>query len=151
MDCVFRLNGNYRRPVISLDKYGGILALVDTGARFPVWTLSEKALVEIGGRKENRSVCYGGFGGKTLGELYLIDLWLHSGDILLKDLPIVVNDKVNIRCPVILSATCFEGTIYEVDTINKYFRVSTNDTGTYVKKFSYDIINGGDLDVFGQD
>lgn len=67
------LNKDFQRPIIYLSNWHGLNALLDTGALFPVWTASETILLSLGGVLQQKDVVFGGFGGKTQGNLYQLD------------------------------------------------------------------------------
>ncbi len=43
------LNDEMQRPVVYLENWHGLNALLDTGAIFPIWTVDEGILIELGG------------------------------------------------------------------------------------------------------
>jgi len=73
MQLVISLNQSARRPIARLNWFPGCLALIDTGALFPVWTKSESLLVKLGGKLQKSNVSFSGFGGKTYGHLYRLN------------------------------------------------------------------------------
>lgn len=119
------LDQSARRPIARLDWFPGCLALIDTGALFPVWTKSETLLEKLGGKLQKNNVSFSGFGGKTYGHLYRINFNLNGLQYI--DMPIVVKPMENLNCHIILSATMFENMIYTIDTINKHLNIDTMD------------------------
>lgn len=119
------LNQTARRPIARLNWFPGCLALIDTGALFPVWTKSENLLVKLGGKPQKRNVSFSGFGGKTYGHLYRVNFNLNGLQYI--DMPIVVKPMEDLNCHIIISATMFENMIYTIDTINKHLSIDTMD------------------------
>ena len=68
----FTLNMNikYQRPIVELKTWHNFEALLDTGAFFPVWTADETILEMLGGTFLRKDITFGGFGGRTKGNLY---------------------------------------------------------------------------------
>ena len=151
MEAVFPLDRNFRRPVVSISSLNNIRALIDTGARVSVWTFSEKELEEIGGVKQNRKISFGGFGGQTVGELYTLDLWMAKDRLFFKDVPLIVNNVVQIRCPLILSALCFDKIVYEIDPINDFMKLSAPENQPVIRRFSYTVSGSGAIEMFAQE
>ena len=57
-DIFLSLNEFADRPIIKLNEHRGIKALLDTGARFPVWTASIPLLEANGGKLFKQNVEY---------------------------------------------------------------------------------------------
>ena len=143
----YKLDVHFQRPVISIPNLNDMRVMIDCGALFSVWTLSERQLVEIGGIDQNHIVPFGGFGGKTQGNLYTLDLWLSEKSLLLKNLPIVVDNSISLNCPLILSTTSFESFEYKVNTRTKTFGIKTFDNQV-VKLLAYRIKDNGSITVY---
>lgn len=123
---VFPLERHFQRPVIKLGEYGGLMALIVTGARFPVWTSSHRLIEKIGGRNQGIKVKFGGFGGQTTGDLYRIDLKV--GKIIYDNMPIVVEDNPPQRpFQIVLSAANLDGLVYHIDMINRNMWTELSD------------------------
>ena len=60
------------RPVFDLPEHTGLTALLDTGARFPVWTASVKVLLALDAKLVKKDVEYSGVGGTAKGDIYRI-------------------------------------------------------------------------------
>lgn len=64
-----KLKEGNQRPSFIIDK--GIMAMLDTGALYPVWTKSEELLVKLLNAKLVKAkVPVSGFGGTTEGNAY---------------------------------------------------------------------------------
>ncbi|MBQ9438032.1 MAG: hypothetical protein IJU50_06830 [Lachnospiraceae bacterium] len=116
------LDGNFDRPVIEMKNMSGILALIDTGARFPVWLSDVESLEALGGKLYRRGVSYSGIGGETKGDIYkLPSLIIGDGthNMIYPEFPIVTNsDLDDAPFQMILSATMLHNMEY---TINDKF------------------------------
>ena len=90
------LNKDFQRPIIYLSNWHGLNALLDTGALFPVWTASETVLLSLGGVLQQKDVVFGGFGGKTQGNLYQLDQ-VTIGKLIFQKMAIIsCNDLKNV-------------------------------------------------------
>lgn len=119
-----RLDSTRQRPVVILKN--GLTALFDTGAYIPVWTDDEDILIsELGAVFVRKNVPLSGFGGLTVGNLYKVNLDI--GGILYPNMHIIANNEINATFNLILSATMFEGLIYQVDTINHMLNIEVPD------------------------
>ena len=127
-ECVFPLEFSAGRPLIALEHFHNLLALIDTGASIPVWAAEEGLLTEFfHPRLVRENVAYSGFGGATEGNLYRIDFKL--GDICYPDLPIVTGRGFELApFDMIISATMLEGFLYQIDTVKKNMLIQGEDT-----------------------
>lgn len=106
------LDATQQRPVVVLKN---LTALLDTGAYIPVWTDDEEILVsDLGAKLVKKDVPFSGFGGTTYGNLYQVTL--EVGDLIFPNMHIVANNELNTSYNLILSATMFDGLIYEINT-----------------------------------
>lgn len=122
MEMIYRLEDKTNRPIIKLDMiFSGCTALLDTGAIIPVWTKDVKLLQRLGGTLVKRNVGFAGFGGKTKGDLYNMNLILDK--IVFPKLPIIVHNDDSIPGYFLFSATMFKSMIYTIDDITKQFIV----------------------------
>lgn len=126
-----KLRKGYDKPIIQFENFFGISALLDTGADFPVWIDDEKKLKEIGGVLVGSNIPFGGFGGRTTGNLYRIN-YFQLGDLIFPRMPIVAK-KLDIPCQMILSAPMFNGLIYEIDNVNYKLNVTIPDGKSIVQ------------------
>ena len=106
------LDATQQRPVVVLKN---LTALLDTGAYILVWTDDEEILVsDLGAKLVKKDVPFSGFGGTTYGNLYQVTL--EVGDLIFPNMHIVANNELNTSYNLILSATMFDGLIYEINT-----------------------------------
>lgn len=113
-----------QRPIVVLKNWHGILALLDTGAVFPVWTKNESILTELGGTYQKGDIWFSGFGGATKGNLFILPS-LTVGDLIFSNIPVIASkDLENLPFQLILSATMFSGLIYEIDDYNHRLNVT---------------------------
>lgn len=112
------LDKNADRPIVYLPMYKKLTALIDTGARFPVWTASVKSLMALGGKPIKNNISYSGIGGETKGDIYRIpNLVIGDGvnDLFFPELPIVTNSEfADAPFELILSATMFHNLEYTI-------------------------------------
>lgn len=129
----------YQRPITKID---GIDALIDTGAIIPTFSMPAPAVESLyGARKILDSANISGFGGNCHGKVYEMDSFA-VGDMKFEPFQFFVPDKNEIKQPILLSATMFYGTDYDIDTINNKFTVSVNDEKNLVKSFKIKDLNG---------
>ena len=103
---ILNISKEVDRPLIELnDIFEGCTALLDTGALIPIWTKSEKLLVELGATLIKKKVSFNGFGGDAVGSLYRLDFRL--GDYYYPNMPIVATVDDTIPGYFLLSATMF--------------------------------------------
>ena len=119
------------RPIVQLDSVLKFPAMLDTGARFPVWNYDEEILQAIGGEKIRENVSFGGFGGMTQGTLYRIKS-LRVGELIFPHLPVVAA-KLDVPCYMLLSATMFDRLIYEIDKFHHKLNITIPDTESSVR------------------
>lgn len=118
------LDENHQRPVVMLNN--GLTALLDTRAYIPIWTDDEDIIVsKMGGKMVQKDVPIAGFGGLTCGNMYKVTL--DVGGIVYPDLHIVVNNELNVSFNMILSATMFDGLMYQIDTVNHVLNIDIPD------------------------
>ena len=72
-----------------------------------------------------RDVSFGGFGGKTQGNLYRVTFKLNN--IIYVDMPIIAKEMNDLSCHMIISATMFEKMIYTIDDIDKKLEIRIPD------------------------
>lgn len=107
-------------------------ALLDTGAYIPIWTDEEDILVSVlGGKLIKKDVPFTGFGGTACGNLY--QLTLEIGNLVFPNMHIVANSELNTSYNLILSATMFDGLVYEIDTKTHRLNVSIPDDEMLVR------------------
>ena len=107
--------------------------MFDTGAYIPVWTDDEDILIsELGAVLVKGNVPLSGFGGSTFGNLYQVNL--EVGGILYPSMHMIANNEINATFNLILSATMFEGLIYQIDTVNHVLNVEIPDWESNIRK-----------------
>lgn len=110
----------------------GLTALVDTGAYIPVWTEDEDILVSLlGAELVRKNVQISDFGGVAYGNLYKVNMDI--GGILYPSMHIVANNEIDASFNLILSATMFDGLIYQVDTVRHVLNIDVPDTESTVR------------------
>lgn len=134
-----RLDRKHRRPVVVLKN--GLTALLDTGAYIPVWTDDEEILVSgLGAKFVRNNVPLSGFGGTSYGNLYKVNM--DVGGILYPDMHIIANNDIEAAFNFILSATMFDGLIYQIDTVNHIFNVDVPDKESIVRNLKVENRDG---------
>ena len=117
-------------PVIILDSFHNATALIDTGAKIPVWLEDEKDIQAAGGILKQSNIRIKGLSQKvSTGNLYTLSNF-QIGKIIYTKLDIVVLPDKNTTYNILLSATMFRGMIYEIDDINHRFNVNVPDSDT---------------------
>ena len=110
LDCDRR----FSRPVVAVDSlFPGCMALIDTGALFPVWTAPEESLLDLGvslDTKLSRGKI-SGIGGSAYGNIYRITFDLNGVNYI--DLPIIAIRHEKSPFHLLLPSTIFSG--MEVD------------------------------------
>lgn len=125
-----KLDKKHQRPVVALKN--GLTALVDTGAYIPVWTDDEDILVSfLWAELIRKRVQMSGFGGTAYGNLYKVNIDI--GGILYPGMHIIANNDIDASFNLILSATMFDGLIYQVDTVNHILNIDVPDTESTVR------------------
>ena len=114
------LDSAYQRPVVTLDSFYGLDAMIDTGAVYPVWMNGEESLRKLGAAEVMDSIEFGGLGGMTKGALYEIPLF-QLGDLIYPRMRIIAH-RSSFPVPILLPATMFNDLIYEID--NKHHRLN---------------------------
>lgn len=125
-----KLDKTRQRPVVILKN--GLTALFDTGAYIPVWTDDEDILVsDLNAVLVKKNMPLSGFGGSTVGNLYEVSLDI--GGIFYPSMHIIANNEINATFNLILSATMFEGLIYQIDTVNHMLNIEIPDWESNVR------------------
>lgn len=125
----FRLSESSVRPVLILDDlFEGCEALLDTGAAIPVWTGDLEMLLLLGAVSMDKQVEFAGFGGKTKGDLYRINLKL--GDLIFPDMPILYHRDDLIPGYFLLPGTMFSRIVLNINIHNKFIEMNAIDNQT---------------------
>lgn len=136
------LNKDFQRPIIYLSNWHGLNALLDTGALFPVWTAPETILPSLGGVLIQKNVVFGGFGGKTHGNLYQLKE-VAIGKLIFPEMAVIsCNAFENVPYHILLSATMFQHLRYEIDDENHKFNVMIPDRESCVRNLKIQDKNG---------
>jgi hypothetical protein len=119
----------------------GLTSLLDTGAFIPVWTASEKLLTQrLNAQALNRKVPITGFGGVTYGNAYNVTLYI--GALVFPNMPIVANSELNTPFPLILSATMFDGLIYEINTKTHRLNITVPNDESNIRNLKVEDAHG---------
>ena len=136
------------RPILKIENFFNIYAMLDTGAVIPVWIKNETFLKTIGGEIIAYNQPFGGFGGEARGTLYRIPVF-RLGDLIYPELPVIAS-SIDLPCNMLISATMFGGLIYEIDDYHHKFNVTIPDVKSYVRKLEVKD-SGGKLHVLCSD
>lgn len=134
------LQRDRQRPTVYLGHMADSYAMIDTGALFPVWCGDEDILVALGAVPVAYDKSFGGFGGTAKGTIYRIPIF-QFGELIYPELPLVAS-PVALPCQMLLSATMFDGLIYEIDAHNKKLNVTIPDRESYVRRLVIEDRNG---------
>lgn len=134
-----KLDKKSQRPVVVLKN--GLTALLDTGAYIPVWTDDEDILISFLGAEFIRNhVQMSGFGGVTYGNLYKVNI--DVGGILYPNMHIIANNSIDATFNFILSATMFDGLLYQIDTVHHVLNIDVPDTESIVRNLRIESRDG---------
>ena len=134
------LSTMFQRPVIQLIKFHGLLAMIDTGAKVPVWMNDENKLQELGAVKKKDVVPLGGIGGMVKGVLYEIPVF-QLGDLIYPCMRIIAH-RSNFPVPVLLPATMFNNLIYEINNKTHRLNITVPDDESYIRNLTIKDENG---------
>ena len=136
-DIYLSLNEFVDRPVVKLPEHKGLKALLDTGARFPVWTASTALLKAHGGKLFKKNVSYSGIGGETIGDIYRIPgliIGKGTNSLIFPELPVVTNTEfAEAAFELILSATMFHDIDYTVSNKRHSLIIHLEDNDSDVR------------------
>ena len=135
----------YQHPVVRLNKFHNIYAMIDTGAVYPVWMNGEERLQRLGAIKKKASVPFGGLGGMTSGALYKIPIF-QLGGLLYPDMGIIAH-RSNFPVPLLLPATMFNNLIYEINNMTHRLNITVPDNESISRNLTIKD-EGGHLRVF---
>ncbi len=113
MKTVLKLDEASQRPLIHTNQFPGCMALLDTGATFPMWTDSEEALKALGGKLVKDNVFFSGFGGLVSAKIY--ELTVQLGDLIYPHMHLLFSQDDAIPGHLLLSATMFCNMYYAID------------------------------------
>ena len=136
------LSKDMQRPVVILKNWNNFRALLDTGAYLPIWTDDEKLLAHLGGVCKKREVPFGGFGGETKGNLYVLPS-VSVGELIFPSMHIIAcNDLKETPFQMILSATMFDGLIYEINTKEHKLNITVPNDESHIRNLRIEDSNG---------
>ncbi len=134
-----KLDKKSQRPVVVLKN--GLTALLDTGAYIPVWTDDEDILISfLEAEFIRNNVQMSGFGGVTYGNLYKVNI--DVGGILYPNMHIIANNSIDATFNFILSATMFDGLLYQIDTVHHVLNIDVPDTESIVRNLRIESRDG---------
>lgn len=128
------------RPIVPLYNWHRMDAMIDTGAKFPVWTADESILQDLGARVILNEVKFGGFGGYTVSKVYELPVF-QIGDLIYPRLNIIAC-PMEVPCHIIVSATMLKNLCYEVDDINHKLNVTIPDSQSNIRHLTVSNQNG---------
>ena len=146
------------RPIVLLNNWNKIRALLDTGSFLPVWTADENLLTHLGGVCIKKDVPFGGFGGTTKGNLYKLSN-IVIGDLIFPNIHIIACKDLNfVPFQLILSATMFRNLIYEIDDKHHKLNVTIPDNESTVRNLiiqsndgKIKVLCGSDADISNEE
>ena len=149
------LDSDADRPIFELHEHAGIYALLDTGARFPVWTASVKALLALGAKLVKKDVEYSGVGGTAKGDIYRIPILIigsKTNALTFPQLPVITSKDFN-DAPfgLILSNTMFRHLEFTVNDKTHSLIIRVPDDETDVRNAIVNLDNGFQVLFTGAD
>lgn len=121
----------FDRPIALLDNWHRVNAMIDSGARFPVWVAEEELLLDLGAKLKMENVYFGGFGGSTQGRLYELP-YFKLGDLVYPCLNIIAC-PIDAPCEIVISATMFAHLGCLIDYENHALTVTIPDNQSTVR------------------
>lgn len=134
------LDSAYQRPVVTLDNFYGLDAMLDTGAVYPVWMNGVESLCKLGAIKVIDSIEFGGLGGMTKGALYEIPSF-QLGDLIYPHMKIIAH-RSHFPVPILLPATMFNNLIYEIDNKHHCLNITVPDDESIIRNLTIKDENG---------
>jgi len=139
------LDQTYQRPVVTLENFWDLDAMIDTGAVCPVWMNGEGNLRKLGAEKKQSVIPFGGLGGMTRGALYEIPVF-QLGDLIYPRMSIIAH-RSNFPVPLLLPATMFNNLIYEINNKTHRLNITVPDNESISRNLTIKD-EGGHLRVF---
>lgn len=139
------LDQTYQRPVVTLEHFYSLDAMIDTGAVFPVWMNGEESLCKLGAVRKKASVDFGGLGGMTKGALYEIPIF-QLGELIYPHMGVIAH-RSNFPVPILLPATMFNNLIYEINNKAHRLNITVPDEESNIRNLKI-IDTNGHLHVF---
>ena len=154
-DVFLTLDQYADRPVFDLPEHKDLTALLDTGARFPVWTASTKLLEAHGGKLFKKNVPYSGIGGETVGDVYKIPTLIigsRTNALIFPELPVVTNTEFSDAAfELILSSTMFHDIDYTVSNKRHSLIIHLEDADSDVRNAIVKLDDGFEVLFAGAD
>ena len=122
---------NDPRPIVHIENFFEIDAMLDTGAAIPVWVEEESYLQAVGGVKIREKFSFSGFGGNVKGTLYRIPAF-KLGEITFPHLPIVA---ARMNAP-------FYMLLYEIDDFHHKLNITVPDGEPTTRNIAVREVNG---------
>ena len=135
-----KLYPEYQRPVVKLEQFHNLKAMIDTGAVYPVWMSGEERLRRLGAVQKKDSVPFGGLGGMTRGALYEIPA-LQLGDLIYPRMSIIAH-RSSFPVPLLLPATMFNNLIYEINNKTHRLNITVPDDESISRNLTIKDENG---------
>jgi len=136
-EFVLRLSEDYKKPTINIDE---MVVLIDTGADVPTFMLTEKQLKDVYNAKLFKSVDdkgeplkIGGFGGKCTGKIYELEMF-KLGELIFPNMRVFVPDNGIKGIDIVISASMFDGLMYDIDTINHTLTVHVPEKEQLIRR-----------------
>lgn len=140
IQMTMELDSTYQRPVVKLDKFHSLDAMIDTGAIYPVWMNGEERLRRLGTTKVKDEIEFGGLGGMTKGALYEIPVF-QLGGLIYPHMRIIAH-RSNFPVPLLLPATMFNNLIYEIDNKAHRLNITVPDDESHIRNLTIKDENG---------
>ena len=141
-EFTIRLSKKHQRPVLKVEAFDDMYALLDTGAIFPVWVEDEEILKNYYNAKLIiKGIKFSGFGGYTVGNVYKLECF-KFGKLIYPGFHIVTSRENRYPFSMILSATMFRNLIYTIDDKNHILTVKIPDDESSVRNLIIKDSNG---------
>ena len=131
---------SFDRPFVPLDKWHGLTAMIDSGARFPVWVADESLLVDLGAKIKMENAPFGGFGGRASGRLYELPHF-QMGDLIYPGLNVIAC-PLNVPCEIIVSSTMLKHMRCTIDFEDYDLTITIPDNQSNVRNVTIEDKNG---------
>lgn len=139
-------NKNADRPIVYLQQHGNLRALLDSGARFPVWMSDITSLIALGAKLFKNDVKYAGVGGQTVGDIYKIPTFVlgdRTSSLIFPELPVVTNTEfAEAPFELLLSNTMFNNLDYLISNKRHSVTIYLDDTDSNVRNAIVNLNNG---------
>ncbi len=127
-----KMNDDYQRPVVNLQKWHHFNAMIDSGALLPVWIDSEELLMATGATLIRNKINFGGIGGMVTGKMYQIPDFV-LGELVYPNMHILCYPMKMSRCQILISSTMFDHLRCELDYENRAVNVTVPDKESTIR------------------